>query len=422
MELGKPKSIWYINQYAGGPGLRQAYRAYELAAQFHAKGRPCVVILGSFNDPYVQTEHYPESFYLDGVLFICIRTNKYRGSSMGRLASIGIFTLKLYFIKRKLPPEYQTPSAIIASSVHPFSIFPAKHLARRLGAKLVFEIRDLWPLTLIELLGLSEKSALVRACAFTEKYAVKHSDLITSVLSHVDQYYKDIGLSYKRFAWLPNGYSNMLPPESIDDLSEPAQSALGVVRMWQQQQKIVIVHAGSLGPPNAVDLLIRSVTEGKNAGALDNVTILLIGDGVNRDDISELGKTLMGDEFYHAGQLTKTETQVVIEQCDIGYAGIRSLPNLYKYGLGMNKIPTYMDAKLPVVLPCESCGDAVSESGCGVTGLVETEEDLYGLIKQLADLSEAERRELGEKGNRYLHDVLSYDVIAENYLSVIDQN
>lgn len=421
MESESAKSIWYINQYAGGPGLRQAYRAYELATQFQASGRPTVVILGSYNDPYVQQDHYPESFYREGVLFLCIRTNKYSGNSIGRFASIGIFTLKLYFIKRKLPTEYHTPSAIIASSVHPFSIFPAKYLATKLGAKLVFEIRDLWPLTLVELLGLSCKSLLVRVCAFTEKYALRHSDLITSVLSRVDQYYDDIGLNYQRFAWLPNGYSKMLMPDTNDDLSNAAKSAIQRVNQWQQQRKLVIVHAGSLGPPNAVDLLIRSVSAGLDKGVLRDVAVLLVGDGVNRDEISQLGDNLLESDFFHAGQLSKAETQVVIEQCDIGYAGIRSLPDLYKYGLGMNKIPTYMDAKLPIILPCASCGDAVSESGCGVTGVIETEADLYQLISQITSLSDEQRNRMGEKGNLYLHSVLSYKVIAQNYLKEIDR-
>ena len=48
------------------------------------------------------------------------------------------------------------PDLVIASSTYPLDIWTAAAIARRAGARLVYEVHDLWPLTPVELHGVGE--------------------------------------------------------------------------------------------------------------------------------------------------------------------------------------------------------------------------------------------------------------------------
>jgi hypothetical protein len=47
------------------------------------------------------------------------------------------------------------PDVVIASSTYPMDIWPAERIAKLAGAQLVYEVHDLWPLSLMELGGMS---------------------------------------------------------------------------------------------------------------------------------------------------------------------------------------------------------------------------------------------------------------------------
>ena len=44
---------------------------------------------------------------------------------------------------------------VIAASTYPMDIWPARRIAKRAKAKLVYEVHDLWPLSPMELGGMS---------------------------------------------------------------------------------------------------------------------------------------------------------------------------------------------------------------------------------------------------------------------------
>ncbi|MEY4753110.1 MAG: hypothetical protein RJA44_785, partial [Pseudomonadota bacterium] len=54
------------------------------------------------------------------------------------------------------------PDVVIASSTYPMDIWVARRLARQADATLVFEVHDLWPLSPIELSGMSPQHPFIR--------------------------------------------------------------------------------------------------------------------------------------------------------------------------------------------------------------------------------------------------------------------
>jgi hypothetical protein len=77
-------------------------------------------------------------------------------------------------------------------------------LARKYKAKLIFEVRDIWPLTLIEVGKISAKHPFIIFMALFERFALNRSDIIVSNLPNYGEYLQCLGIK-KRFHWISNG-------------------------------------------------------------------------------------------------------------------------------------------------------------------------------------------------------------------------
>ena len=82
---------------------------------------------------------------------------------------------------RRLGDEHP-PQAIIYSSPAPYAFVVAAWLAKRYKAKLIFEVRDIWPDSLAEFVNLSPNNPLVWLAALIERFAYRRADHIASLL------------------------------------------------------------------------------------------------------------------------------------------------------------------------------------------------------------------------------------------------
>ena len=73
-----------------------------------------------------------------------------------------LFMFKILF----LPFYLKKPDVIIVSPMAVFCIFPAWVLAKIYKAKLVFEVKDIWPLSLISLGGFKESHPFIKLMAY----------------------------------------------------------------------------------------------------------------------------------------------------------------------------------------------------------------------------------------------------------------
>ena len=70
---------------------------------------------------------------------------------------------------------------VIASSTYPLDIYPAKS-SQRYYAMLIYEVHDLWPLSPIELGGMSPKHPYIMLMQRAENQCYKSSDYVVSLL------------------------------------------------------------------------------------------------------------------------------------------------------------------------------------------------------------------------------------------------
>ena len=90
---------------------------------------------------------------IDGITYRWLPAPRYAGNGVARAANIACFLAQLWWQAPRLAARWR-PDAVIASSTYPMDIWVAQRLARLAGAhpaRLVYEVHDLWPLSLIEL-------------------------------------------------------------------------------------------------------------------------------------------------------------------------------------------------------------------------------------------------------------------------------
>ena len=183
-----------LNHYAGVPGYGRGLRHHQFATEWQAAGSEVVIACSNRHHLLFQPFSEKSGFYsADGVNFFLVDTPAYIGNGIRRILNMATFAWKSAFTHASelLDPK---PDVVVASSPHPFAWLAAARLARKAGCPLVVEVRDLWPASLIELLGLSRFHPLVILFSFIEKWAYRRADLVVSNLPYADRYMQEIGV------------------------------------------------------------------------------------------------------------------------------------------------------------------------------------------------------------------------------------
>ena len=413
--------IWYVHPYGGGPGVGLYDRPYQLARAWQRQGHSATIFLARFHHLLERDVALEPEFDIDGVRYVSLPARQYAKNGVARLLNILDFSRSLYLVGDGYARQVPRPDAIIVSSPHPFSIFPAHKLARRHRAKLVFEIRDIWPLSITEILGTSPFHPFVQMCSFAERFALRNADLIASVLPRADRYLHDRGYGHKPFAWVPNSINLQTNPNSDKFTSEAAVKAAEKSRQWRSEGIPTVIYTGSIGRPNALDLLLRAVKHGSASDPERRCGVLIVGKGDQIEELTRIAEAEQLRNVHFAGTVPKNDALKLLREADIGYAGLRNIEALFQYGVSPNKIADYLSASLPVLLPLAPCGDPVSESGGGIARRAETPEAVWNALRELILLSPDERRALGERGKAYMAREYDYDEIARRYLGTIER-
>ncbi len=410
--------IWYINPYSGGPGIGQAFRPFNLARAWQRQGHSVHVIMAQYHHLLYDNLSLPAQLTVEGVVYHCLPARHYQGNGRSRVLNMWDFCRSVSKLETQAPGNIEQPDAIIASSPHPFTVIPAARLARKFGAKLVFEIRDLWPLSITEITGTSRWHPFVAMCAFAERFAYRNADLISSVLPRADHYLRDVGVTDKPFVWVPNGVE-LLTGERPLVSSETAKRIVEAIAEWKREGRVIAIHAGSMGPPNGLLELLDAVMTPGGREMADRFGIIFVGSGTLEDQIRRRAQQAPGNVRVF-GRVDKAELLAILAEVDIAYCGLTDKPQLYKYGVSLNKFGDYLLAGLPSLLPIAACGDPISESGAGIATGARTPEELWTAFHRLITTSDNERTEMGSKGRAYFEQEYDMAQIASRYIAAIN--
>jgi glycosyltransferase involved in cell wall biosynthesis len=399
-----------INHYAGSPKYGMEFRPYYLAREWVRMGHQVLVLAASHS--HVRA-HQPDRMgeEIDGIAYHWYQTPAYQGNGLGRVKNIWSFCRQVWSDADILASEFQ-PDAVIASSTYPMDIWVARRIARRAKAKLVYEVHDLWPLSPIELSGMSPWHPFAMLCQRAENDAYRDADVVVSILPKVHQHMAAHGLDLRKLCIVPNGITlDEWEPRAAEPLGEKLSAHLAAQR---PAGRVVLGYAGSHGLPNALDHLLGAAALLKDAP----VSIVMVGDGHEK---ARLTARVVAEGLTHVAlfpPIPKRQIPALLSEFDIAFIGWQRTP-IYRFGIAPNKLMDYMMAQRPVLHSVEAGNDPVAESGCGLTVPPENAEAIAAGVWQLAALSPAERYALGRRGRDFVLTRHTYPVLAQRFIRAL---
>lgn len=401
------KCIWIINQYVGSPTHGMEYRHYYLAKEFVRKGYEVNIFSGSYSHLYKNQPHCTGNYTIetiDDIKYCWIDVPKYnRSVSLGRFWNMFVFMFRMFFI-----PSHQLhkPDAIIVSSPSLFPIINGKYFANKFNCKLIFEIRDIWPLTIQNLAKMSAFHPLILLLSFFENFGYKKSDYVCSVLGNADKHMRTVGMRSNQFFHAPNGIL-------LEEVQHPQPLSPDVIAQIPKD-KFVIGYVGTLGISNAMTYFIDAV---RLLEAQSDIYFVVIGDGGEKENLMKKAQGLQ--QIIFIDSIPKTQVQSALQLFDACYIGWNNEP-LYQYGISANKLYDYMYSAKPIIHSFSASSDPIQEAHCGISCAAESAEAIRGAIVEMAELSESAREKLGQNGRKYVLEHHTYDAISSLFIAKIN--
>jgi glycosyltransferase involved in cell wall biosynthesis len=402
--------ILYINHYAGSLRHGMEYRPFYLAREWTRAGHEVRIVTASYSHVRtVQPEvtNQPLREVVDGIEYIWYPTPAYSGNGFGRLWNIFSFLRQVWSQSHSLSDEFR-PDVVIASSTYPMDIWVARRIARLSGAKLVHEIHDLWPLSPIELSGMSPSHPFARLCQLAEDAACRDADVVVSMLPNVAEHLGSRGLDLRKLKIVPNGIDAAEWEGQRAEL--PAEIAAHLEAM-RSEGRTIVGYAGSHGVPNALNVVLDS------AGLMtdERFAFVLVGDGMEKRALQEAVDSRKLSNVRLFPPIRKAQVRAFLESIDIAYIGWQRIP-IYRFGISPNKLMDYMMARCVVLHSVEAGNDPVREAGCGLTVPPSDPSAVAQGLLRLSRLPSEDRAAMGERGRAFVLANHTYEVLADRFL------
>lgn len=400
-------NILIINHYAGSDKYGMEFRPFYFGRELVKQGHAVTVIAAGYShlrrkNPDVCADFTEE--WIEGIRYVWMKTPAYRKNDLRRLLNMAAFLRKLKQYAPRIAAAYR-PDAVVASSTYPYDVREARRIADccQNPCRVLYEIHDLWPLSLIELYHLSEKNPYIRSLQKAENSAYRLSDGVISILPHADRHIHELGFTDVPFYYVPNGVAT-----DGKDEEAPAETAAAVARA-RAMGKCILMYLGGFSKANALDDLLEA------APLMPfGIQLFLIGNGPLKAEIAKKVERENLQNVTLLDAVPKPRVQGVLRLADALYIGAKRTP-LYRYGVGMNKIYDYMLSGRPILYAVESSNNPVAEVGCGIRIAAEDPQEIASAARMLLQMTEEERARLGENGRRYVRQYHDYRVLAGQF-------
>lgn len=399
------KHVWLVNHYAQEPGHAGGTRHFSIAEHLQKNGWNASIIAASVElntgRQRLAAGEKTKLQCIGGIPFLWVRTPEYQGDGIGRFWNMLVFSMRV--LLPSVTSELQRPDVVVGSSVHPFAALSALLLARRFGVPFVFEVRDLWPQTLVDLGRLSDKSPVTWILRRIELWLYRRASRIVVLLPNAADYIVPLGIAREKICWIPNGVETAVRTTS---------------RHSDGSEHFTFMYFGAHGTANGLDTVLRAMHEIEKDDALSNLRLRLIGDGPMKKSHMELADSLRLSSVSFEDPVPKESIPGLAAQADAFVFTLVDAP-VFKYGISSNKLFDFMAAARPIVFCCKAANNPVADAGAGVTVAPADVQALASAMADLSRLSAEKRAMMGRSGLEYVRQYHDYRVLAEEFARVL---
>jgi colanic acid biosynthesis glycosyl transferase WcaI len=309
-------------------------------------------------------------------------------SSLGRIANYGSFAVAAAVIGTMV---VRRPDVIYA--YHPPATvgLPALLLRTLFGARLVYDIQDLWPDT-VTATGMMPSGMAMRLLSRLCGFIYAHADHLTVLSPGFKRALIERGVRPEKISVIYNW---------CDETQIGVGNGASVTRRLDEwADKFLVIFAGTMGAAQSLDSVLAAAQ--LTAPRRPHVHFLFVGGGTEVDRLTSKAADLRLTNVSFVARLPFSEIGPVLGRADALLVHLKDDP-LFRVTIP-SKTQAYMAAGRPILMAVG--GDAeslVQEANCGIACEPENPARLAEAVEQLADMSDDDRRVLGENGRRFYH-------------------
>ncbi len=387
-------------------------RLFWLAKSLINKGYDVSVLTAMPNYPQMKIyEGYRHKFYhfeiIEGIkihrCYIYVSSKK---SILKRLLNyfsfvktsfiIGLFKLNQQdFIFCESPPLFLGITALL--------------LKKLKGAKLIFNVSDLWPES-AEKLGIVTNKFLLHVSTKLEETLYRNSEFIScqtqGIVNDIHNRFPD-----KKIFWLKNGIDTNQFAGSDNNINQNS---------WRKENgfkvtDFIIIYAGIIGHAQGLEVILNAANHLRE---FKDIRFILIGNGPEKDKLLELKSKLELNNVTFHDSVSKIKMLSIIKETDAAVIPLKNI-ELFK-GAIPSKIFENLALRKPILLGVE--GEAkelfIDEGKCGLNFIPEDDKDLAEKTLMFYNSPELVRK-CGENAYNYGVKNFSIEKIAEDFADFI---
>lgn len=411
----KRNCVWIISQEADHHKTGPHNRHYEFASELSKHGySPIVFAASATRQSGMQVIQNNDLYMIDesaGFPFVFVKTPQYKNMKE-RLTAILLFHRRLEHISKLFPQ----PKAILGSSAYPLSPYLGIKAAKKLDAKSICEVRDLWPLSLEEYSIIPKGGFVARFMYRFEKYLYENSDEIIFTFPGGQQYICDQKLDIanggkvdlRKVHYINNGVN-------LERFQENKTQYYYHNQDFDNFKGKRLVYTGSIRKANNLNFLLDVMKLIENP----DIRLYLFGRGERETSLKKRCKAESIRNVCFMGWVQKEYIPSILSQADLAIEFGEDNQNLMKYGTSPNKLFGYFAGGTPVLSNHKNNLSIINHENCGIEQHFNSSRDCAELIQKA--LSDQTMVEQWKKNALHAAEKYSFKSLTEQLIEVIER-
>lgn len=400
--------ICFLTQYCPPEVGAPQNRIFEMAKILKKNGHEISILtafpnypIGEIFDEYKGMKCHEE--YMDGIKIIRTSIMPTKDKTfVKRLKEYFSFTLSSVFQGRKLIGK---PDVIIVESPPLFLGWSGYKLAKKTGAKFVFNVSDLWPESAVKVGALNNK-LFIKMSTWLEEFCYRKSDMVLGQTMGIVNDISRRGFGAKTHL-ITNGVDTSLFSKKFYDGNWREEIGVG--------DKFFVGYAGTHGLAQGLSKVIEAAEILKDN---EDIRFVFIGDGAEKKKLMKEAQEKSLSNVIFLPIQPKQEMPKIVASMDVTLIPLKK-SDLFKGALPSKMFETLV-SEIPIVLGVEGeAADLVEKAGGGIPVEPENSSEMAEAVLKLYN-DRALVKEMGESGKAYVNEHYNRGKIAHKLESLLE--
>jgi glycosyltransferase involved in cell wall biosynthesis len=412
----KSIKIWYISHYIAPPDFDTHSRAIKFSEYLTQAGYDVTIFSSGFLhnkniDLITGNRKYLQKNY-GNVKFVHIKTRKYTRNGISRIYSLIQFTTRIYFHCRK----FDKPDIIIHTAQVPFENL-MYYTAKKLKAKYIIEVLDLWPESFVAYGILSRKNPFLRIAYLTEKWLYRKADKIIFSMEGGKDYIREKGwnlenggpIDLTKVHYINNGVD-------LEDFDKNREIYKIDDPDLNDEATFKVIYLGSVRLANNLKQLI-------DAAALlqdyKNIKFLIYGDGSERGFLEKYCiENGISNVVFKQKWIELKYVPYVLSKSSLNI--INYMPsNILRYGGSQGKLFQYLASGKPICSNPKMGYCIIEKNRLGISRSFGTDKEFSDAILSFYKMEKAVYKEISERVRETAGE-FDYKILAKRLIRAIE--